>query len=88
MSDMCTDNHMSSYSSFSDKKPENKSMRYFDINVSYEDSDGYSIFIAVDGDEDTALKKAVTENRFEYEEDVNNIEYIDEITEEEYNEWK
>lgn len=24
MSDMCTDNHMSSYSSFSDKKPENK----------------------------------------------------------------
>lgn len=63
-------------------------MRYFDINVSYEDSDGYSIFIAVDGDEDTALEKAVTENRFEYEEDVNNIEYIDEITEEEYNEWK
>lgn len=24
MSDMCTDNHMNSYSSFSDKKPENK----------------------------------------------------------------
>ena len=63
-------------------------MRYFDINVSYGDSDGYSIFIEVNGDEDAALEKAIKENRFEYEEDVNNIEYIDEITEEEYNEWK
>ena len=63
-------------------------MRYFDINVSYGDSDGYSIFIAVNGNEDAALEKAIKENRFEYDEDVNNIEYIDEITEEEYNEWK
>lgn len=31
MGDMCTDNHMSSYSSFSDKKPENKNMQYIDI---------------------------------------------------------
>lgn len=63
-------------------------MRYFDINVSYGDSDGYSIFIAVDGDEDAALEMAIRENRFEYDEDVDHIVYIDEITAKEYNEWK
>lgn len=63
-------------------------MKYYDIHVQYDngDGDGYSIPIAVDGDEDAAVEKAKAEDRFEYEEDVNDIDYIDELTKEEYEE--
>lgn len=60
--------------------------RYFDIHVNYgkKDSDGYSIPI-IANDEVTAKQKAIDEGFFEYEDDVSNIDYITEITEEEYN---
>lgn len=63
-------------------------MKYYDIHVQYDNGDGngYSIFIAVEGDEDAAVEKAKAENRFEYEEDVNDIDYIEELTEDEYKE--
>ena len=59
--------------------------KYFDIHVSYgdKDGDGYSVPI-VAGNEADAKQKAVSENLFEYENDVNDIDYIAEITKEEY----
>ena len=62
-------------------------MRYYDIHVQYgsKDGDGYSIPIAIEkGNENVAIKKAVKNGCFEYEEDVNDIDYIEEISKEEY----
>lgn len=61
-------------------------MKYYDIHIQYDNGDGngYSIPIAVDGDKNAAVEKAKTDNRFEYEEDVNDIDYINELTKEEY----
>lgn len=60
--------------------------KYFDIHVTYgeKDGDGYSIFIIANNEED-AKQKAVNEKLFEYEYDVNDIDYIEEITQEDYN---
>lgn len=59
--------------------------KYFDIHVTYgnKDGDGYSIPIIANNEED-AKQKAINENLFEYEDDVNDIDYIREITTEEY----
>lgn len=64
-------------------------MKYFDIHVCYghKDGDGYSIPI-IATDEDDAKARAVKEKLFEFEEDVHDIDYIEEISEEEYNEMK
>ena len=63
--------------------------KYFDIHVTYgeKDGDGYSIFI-IANDEKEAKQKAVDEKLFEYEYDVNDFDYIEEITQEDYNEIK
>lgn len=62
-------------------------MKYYDIHVHYgrKDSDGYSIPIAIEeGDEQVAIEKAKTENRFQYEDDLNCIDYVEEIEKDEY----
>lgn len=63
-------------------------MRYFDIHVTYgdKDGDGYSIPVAINGNEEDAIKKAKEDNMFEYEEDIENIDYIDEMSEEDFKE--
>jgi hypothetical protein len=63
--------------------------KYFDIHVTYgeKDGDGYSIPIIANNKED-AKQKAFDEKLFEYEDDVNDIDYIEEITKEEYNAMK
>ena len=63
-------------------------MRYFDIHVTYGDKDGkgYSIPVAINGNEEDAIKKAKEDNMFEYEEDIKNIDYIDEMSEEDFKE--
>lgn len=63
--------------------------KYFDIHVTYgkKDGDGYSIPIIANNEEE-AKQKAIDRKFFEYEDDVNDIDYIEEITEEEYNAMK
>lgn len=63
--------------------------KYFDIHVTYgeKEEDGYSIFIIANNKEE-AKQKAVDKKLFEYEYDVNDIDYIEEITQEDYNEIK
>lgn len=63
--------------------------KYFDIHVTYgnKDGDGYSIPIIANSEKD-AKQRAINENLFEYEDDVNDIDYIEEITQEEYNTMK
>ena len=62
---------------------------YFDIHVTYgeKDGDGYSIPIIANNEEE-AKQKAIDGKFFEYEDDVNDIDYIEEITEEEYSAMK
>ena len=63
--------------------------KYFDIHVKYgeKDGDGYSIPIIANNKE-KAKQKAIDGKFFEYEDDVNDIDYIEEITEEEYSAMK
>lgn len=63
--------------------------KYFDIHVTYgeKDGDGYSIPIIAKNEEE-AKQKAIDGKFFEYEDDVNDIDYIEEITEEEYSAMK
>lgn len=63
--------------------------KYFDIHVTYgeKDGDGYSIPIIANSEED-AKQRAINEELFEYEDDVNDIDYIEEITKEEYDAMK
>ena len=60
---------------------------FFDIHVQYgkKDGDGYSIPIIADN-KNEAKQKAIDEKLFEYEDDVNDVDYIEELTKEEYNE--
>lgn len=63
-------------------------MKYYDIHVSYgdKDSDGYSIPVAIEnGCRKVAVRKAINDALFEDTEDVRMIDYIEELTEEEYN---
>jgi hypothetical protein len=58
-------------------------MNYYGIHITYGngDSDGYTIPIAIkDGDEEAAIQKAVKKSLFEAQEDINNIDYIEEIS--------
>ena len=59
--------------------------KYFDIYVRYgkKESDGYSIPVIAENKEDAKLK-AINENLFYYEDDANDINYIKELTKEEY----
>ena len=63
--------------------------QYFDIHVTYgeKDGDGYSIPIIANSEEE-AKQKAIDENLFEYEDDVNDIDYIEEISKEDYKQMK
>ena len=63
--------------------------KYFDIHVTYgnKDGDGYSIPIIANSKED-AKQKAISESLFEYDDDVYDIDYIEEITKDEYNTMK
>lgn len=63
--------------------------KYFDLHVKYgdKDGDGYSIPIIANSKED-AKQRAISERLFEYEDDVYDIDYIEEITKNEYNEMK
>lgn len=67
-------------------------MRYFDFHIFYERGDSFSKFIALDideedKDEDTLIKIAVEEKHISREES-NQVDYVEEITEEEYYELK
>lgn len=64
-------------------------MKYFDVHMTvYGDcKPGYSVFVAAE-DENEAVEIMTNEHLYEEPEDLNNIDYIDEITEEEYLEWK
>ena len=61
-------------------------MYYYKIHVTYGsgDSDGYTIPIAVNGLQEDAIDKAEKENLFIDPRDVLHIDYIEEITREEY----
>lgn len=63
-------------------------MKYYEIHVTYgnNDGDGYTIPIAIEnGNEDEVVQKAVNDCLFEEPEDVENIDYIEELEEDEYN---
>ena len=71
---------------FYDKFVEDDMDKYFDIHVQYDYKDGcgYSIpMIAKNKDEAIFLASKIA-NLFEFEEDVNYIDYVEEITKEEY----
>lgn len=64
-------------------------MRYYDIHVSYpspKDSDGYSVFVAVNDDinEDTAVDYAAKNQLFTEDGDERFVDYVEEITESKY----
>lgn len=59
-------------------------MKYFEIHVSYDENDGYSIFVEAENKE-KAVQKAVSEKLFYAEFDSEDVDYIEEITPEEYN---
>jgi hypothetical protein len=61
------------------------SLRYWDIHVVVEDDckPGYSIFMKGNSEQD-AVERAVKQNRFEADYDVYNIDYIVEISKEDY----
>lgn len=63
--------------------------KYFDVHVTYgkKDGDGYSIPIKAINKE-AAKQKAINEKLFEYEDDVNDIDYIEEISKEDYKQMK
>lgn len=66
-----------------------KEKKYYDISVTYgpDDGDGYSIFVEGFLDENEAVPYAAKLNLFQEPEDVNSINYVDEITREEYENW-
>ena len=62
-------------------------MKYYEIHVTYgpSDSDGYSIVVAIEnGDEEAAVEKAIDNGMFEEICDIDNIDYVEELSEEEY----
>lgn len=62
-------------------------MKYYDIHMIVEGDckEGYSVFVKAN-DENEAVEIMTNEHLYEEPEDLNNIDYIDEITEKEYNE--
>ena len=63
--------------------------KYYDIHMTvYGDcKEGYSVFVEADNEND-AVEKMTNEHLYEEPEDLDNIDYIDEITEDEYLEAK
>lgn len=62
-------------------------MKYYGIHVTYGkgDSDGYSIPVAIEnGSEDDAIQKAIDDGMFEELEDIDNIDYVEELSEKDY----
>lgn len=62
-------------------------MKYFEIHVTYDntkDAAGYSIFVAAEKTEDTILDYVRDNHLLETEEDINYVDYIDELTKEEF----
>lgn len=62
-------------------------MKYYDIHMTVEDDckEGYSVFVKAN-DENEAVEIMTNEHLYEEPEDLDNIDYIAEITEKEYNE--
>ncbi len=60
---------------------------YYDIHMTVDNDckEGYSVFVEADS-ENEAVEKMTNEHLYEEPEDLNNIDYIDEITETEYRE--
>lgn len=66
---------------------QNSQLKYFEIHVTYDqkhDGDGYSIFIKAEETTDTIVDYARKNLIFEDENDYKFVDYIDELTEEEY----
>lgn len=62
-------------------------MKYYGIHVTTrKNSGGYTVPIAVNDNEteNEAIVKAKQEQLFEFENDINNVDYVEEVTEEEY----
>ena len=63
-------------------------MKYYGIHVTTggKDSGGYTVPIAVNDNEteNEVIVKAKQEQLFELENDINNVDYVEEVTEEEY----
>ena len=62
-------------------------MKYYDIHMIVKNDwkEGYSVFVKAN-DEDEAIEIMINEHLYEEPEDLDNIDYIGEITEKEYNE--
>lgn len=66
---------------------QNSQLKYFEINVTYDqkhDGDGYSIFVKAEETTDTIVDYARKNLLFVEENDYKFVDYIDELTEEEY----
>ena len=62
-------------------------IKYYGIHVTTgKNSGGYTVPIAVNDNEteNEAIVKAKQEQLFEFENDINNVDYVEEVTEEEY----
>ena len=63
--------------------------KYFEICVTWDtakDGNGYSIFVVANNEEE-AVQKTINENMLEHDEHIHFVNYIDEITEDEYHAW-
>ena len=66
---------------------QNSQLKYFEIHVTYDqkhDGDGYSIFVKAEETTDTIVDYARKNLLFVEENDYKFVDYIDELTEEEY----
>ena len=65
-------------------------MRYFDIHmkVSGDSKEGYSVFVKLPDEAtyDDAINEVITKELYEDKEDIKNIDWVGEITKEEYEE--
>ena len=70
-----------------DSVSENSKLKYFEIHVTYDqkhDGDGYSIFVKAEETIDTIVDYARKNLLFEDKNDYKFVDYIDELTEDEY----
>lgn len=64
-------------------------MFYYDIHVSLEKNYGYSVGVKSETElsDDEAINLARIEKKFEEEWDADEVDYVEEISEEQFNEW-
>lgn len=62
-------------------------MKFYDVHFQPDPKSGYSVFVEAE-DEENAIEIIKVKEMYEYEEDLNYIDYIEEISEDEYNEIK